>query len=62
MRTVTVCDGQRRIGEIIGKQNGFEVYDAEGAYLAKYETVGQARGALIQHDRDRRQGPGDRAA
>lgn len=47
---VSVTDGRRPMGHIIPKAGGYEAFTPEGAYIAKFHTIDDARRALFQLD------------
>lgn len=47
-----MTDGTKHLGTIIPRAGGFEVFDAEGNYRFKCDTMGDARVALINLHRE----------
>lgn len=43
MSEVSTTDGTRHVGHIIDRGAGLETFDAEGNYLCKCATIGEAR-------------------
>ena len=52
MNEITVTDGQRHVGRVLEKPNGFECFDAADRYLCKAVSVPEARAAIIRADRE----------
>ena len=47
-----LTDGQRTLGRLVAKGNGWEVFGPDGGYLFKCETLQEARQAVIQRGRE----------
>lgn len=48
-----VSDGQRHLGRLVAKGDGFECFDADGGYLGRVASVPEARATIIRSGRAR---------